>query len=192
MTSADALSCGCLVGLVANTRLSKLYDGLTLAEHAARSGISQSTLYKRVRRYGEPFPPHQSDELRVLEQDTENNKRTASRRIGRAAAHHTLGNERRGPTSADVLPERVTDRSADERASDEYMAAWMARAGEQKMERVREEVSPAPQPADEPDGHDVLWRGLTLGEWSRLSGETVRTLFVRLLITGRPFPERLS
>lgn len=89
-------SCGCLVGLVANTRPSKLYDGLTLAEHAERSGISFSTLDKRVRKFGEPFPAHlektrAEQELRVFEQDRENNKRPFFRRIGRAAAHHSPG-----------------------------------------------------------------------------------------------------
>ena len=93
MTSADALSCGCLVGLVANTRLSKLYDGLTLAEHAAHSGIPENTLYKRAQKFGHPFPAHldktrAEQELRVFEQDRANNRRTRDTRLGRAAAWH--------------------------------------------------------------------------------------------------------
>lgn len=88
LTRGSTQSCGCLVGYVARTRPSALYDGLTLAEHAERSGIPQSTLDKRVRKYGYPFPAHLSDELRVFEQDRENNKRTCSRRLGRAADHH--------------------------------------------------------------------------------------------------------
>lgn len=93
LTGGSTLSCGCLVGLVARTRPSKLYDGLTLAEHAERSGIPFSTLYKRVSKYGEPFPSHLNktraeQELRVFEQDRENGKRTYSRRMGRAAAWH--------------------------------------------------------------------------------------------------------
>jgi hypothetical protein len=58
LTRGDTQSCDCLVGLVRRSQPATLYDGLTLAEHATRSGISQSTLDKRVRKYGEPFPAH--------------------------------------------------------------------------------------------------------------------------------------
>ncbi|NPT44353.1 hypothetical protein GNZ12_24185 [Paraburkholderia sp. 1N] len=34
----------------------RVYDGLTLAEHAERSGISYQTLNQRVKKYGHPFP----------------------------------------------------------------------------------------------------------------------------------------
>ncbi|MFM0451677.1 hypothetical protein PQR21_14920 [Paraburkholderia nemoris] len=93
LTGGSTLSCGCLVSLVANTRRSALYDGLTLAQHAERSGLSSSTLDKRVRKYGEPFPAHldktrAEQELRVFEQDRENNRRTRDTRLGRAAAWH--------------------------------------------------------------------------------------------------------
>jgi hypothetical protein len=93
LTRGDTLSCGCLVGLVANTRPSRLYDGLTLAEHATRSGISASTLFKRAKKYGEPFPSHLNatraeQELQVAERDRENGKRSFSRRMGRAAPWH--------------------------------------------------------------------------------------------------------
>lgn len=93
LTRADTQSCGCLVGLVRRTRPAALYDGLTLAEHAARSGISQSTLDKRVRKYGEPFPSHLNktradQEMQVSKQDRENNRRAMSKRLGRAAAWH--------------------------------------------------------------------------------------------------------
>lgn len=185
LTRGDTLSCGCLVGLVANARPAKLYGGLTLAEHAERSGIPFSTLYKRVRKYGHPFPPHLSGELRVFEQDRENNRRAPSKRLGRAAKTHKQTNTLSAPAVAENS------------ASDAYLADWMARANEQRIkpiqviepEPVRAEVA---QPVAEPDGHDVLWDGMTLAEWSHLSGETVRTLFVRLLSTGKPFPERLS
>jgi hypothetical protein len=93
MTLGFTLSCGCLIGLVANTRPAKRYDGLTLAEHVERSGIPKSTLQMRIAKFGEPFPAHLAktraeQELRVFEQDRENNKRTMSKRLGRAAAWH--------------------------------------------------------------------------------------------------------
>jgi AraC-like DNA-binding protein len=195
LTRGDTLSCGCLVGLVANTRSSALYDGLTLAEHAARSGISSSTLDKRVRKYGEPFPSHLNktraeQELRVFEQDRENNRRAPSKRLGRAANTHDQTN---------TLSGRVTNCGAratvEDRASDAHLAEWMARADKQRIQPIqaiepKQVRAEAALPVAEPDGHDVLWDGLTLGEWSRMKGETVRTLFVRMLNTGTPFPER--
>jgi hypothetical protein len=93
MVRGDTQSCGCLVGLVRRSQPATLYDGLTLAEHVERSGINKRTLQYRVAKYGEPFPSHLNktraeQDLRVFEQDRENNKRPFLRRIGRAAAHH--------------------------------------------------------------------------------------------------------
>jgi hypothetical protein len=166
----------------------KLYGGLTVAEHAERSGIPRTTLQKRILKWGEPFPPHldktrAEQELRVFEQDRENNRRAPSKRLGRAANTHVQTNTLSAPAVAE------------DSASDAYLADWMAHANEQRIkpikviepESVRAEVA---QPVAKPDGHDVLWNGLTLGEWSRMKGETVRTLFVRMLNTGTPFPER--
>ncbi|NPT44354.1 hypothetical protein GNZ12_24190 [Paraburkholderia sp. 1N] len=192
MTRGDTLSCGCLVSLVRRSQPATLYDGLTLAEHVARSGIPRTTLQKRVRKYGHPFPPHLSDELRVFEQDRENNRRARSKRIGRAANTHKQANVFSGSAT-----NCGTREIAEDRDSAEYLAEWIARANEQRANMIQA-VEPEParaeigRPVEEPDGHDVLWKGLTLAEWSRLSGETVRTLFVRMLTTGTPFPERLS
>ena len=195
LTRGDTQSCGCLVGLVASTRPSALYGGLTLTEHAARSGISSSTLDKRVSKYGEPFPSHLNkaraeQELRVFEQDRENNRRAPSKRLGRAANTHD---------QTDTLSGRVTNCGAratvEDRASDAHLAEWMARADKQRIQPIQAiEPKPVhaevPLPVAEPDGHDVLWNGLTLGEWSRMKGEPVRTLYVRMLTTGTPFPAR--
>ncbi len=188
MVRGDTQSCGCLVGLVRRSQPATLYDGLTLAEHVERSGINKRTLQYRVAKYGEPFPSHldktrAEQELRVFEQDRENNRRTPSTRLGRAANTHKQANT----LSAPVV--------AEDSASDAYLAGWMARANEQRIkpiqviepEPVRAEVA---QPVAEPDGHDVPWNGLTLAEWSRMAGEPIRTLFVRMLTTGTPFPER--
>lgn len=108
LTRGDTLSCGCLVRLVANTRPSALYDGLTLAQHAERSGLSYSTLDKRVRKYGEPFPAHldktrAEQELRVFEQDRANNRCTMSKRLGRAAAWHTKDSRMAAPEPVGTL-----------------------------------------------------------------------------------------
>ena len=99
LRQGDTQSCGCLVGLVRRAQPETLNDGLTLKEHAAHSGISYSTLDKRVRRYGEPFPAHlnksrEEPERRVFEQDRENNRRSRGNRLGRAAAWHKPGNLR--------------------------------------------------------------------------------------------------
>ncbi|MBB5543339.1 hypothetical protein A8H39_10860 [Paraburkholderia fungorum] len=108
LRGGSTLSCGCLVGLVANTRLSALYDGLTLAQHAERSGLSSSTLDKRVRKYGVPFPTHldktrAEQELRVFEQDRANNRRTVTKRLGRAAAWHTKDSRMAAPEPIGTL-----------------------------------------------------------------------------------------
>jgi hypothetical protein len=107
MVSSRTLSCGCLVSLVRRSQPSALYDGLTIAEHVARSGIARTTLQKRIKKYGEPFPDHLNktraeQELQVFEQDAENNRRTKSSRMGAAAPWH----EQDGIAPA---PEPVTD-----------------------------------------------------------------------------------
>jgi hypothetical protein len=38
------------------SRAPKLYDGLTVREYSERTGLSEATLYKRIQKYGEPFP----------------------------------------------------------------------------------------------------------------------------------------
>lgn len=90
LTRDDTRLCGCLVTLVARTRQSATYDGLTLVQHSARTGVPVSTLDKRVRKFGHPFPARltANAELCVFEQDRENNRRTRDTRLGRAAAHH--------------------------------------------------------------------------------------------------------
>lgn len=173
-------------------------EGLTIAEHAERSGLSLSAVYRNLRKYGHPTPDDatkaavlcaEEDELRVFEQDRENNRRARSKRIGRAAKTHKQTN---------TLPARMV---AEDSASGAYVAESMARHSEQRIapiqaiepDPVGTEVMPSSEPPiAEPDGHDVLWCGMTLGEWSRLSGEAVRTLFVRLLTTGKPFPEEVK
>jgi hypothetical protein len=128
LTRGDTQSCGCLVGLVANTRPAKLYDGLTLAEHAAHSGISQSTLDKRVRKYGEPFPSHLNktraeQELQVFEQDRENNRRTKSKRLGRAAAWHMKDGIGPAPEPVSATSEGTNDQRAEFAEQDASQAA---------------------------------------------------------------------
>ena len=136
----DTLSCGCLVGLVRRTQPATLYDGLTLAEHAKRSGISQSTLDKRVRKFGEPFPAHldktrAEQQLRVLEQDRENNRRTLSRRMGRAAAWHKKDSDIQAPEPvADIAPGTTEQRAqfaelGASRAAEQYRAESAAPQG---------------------------------------------------------------
>lgn len=93
LVKSFTMSCGCLVGLVANSRPAKRYDGLTMVEHVERSGIPKSTLQMRIAKFGEPFPPHleknrAEQELRVFEQDRENNRRSRDTRMGAAAAWH--------------------------------------------------------------------------------------------------------
>jgi transcriptional regulator with XRE-family HTH domain len=118
LTRGGTQSCGCLVGLVRRRQPATLYDGLTLAEHAERSGISFSTLDKRVRKYGEPFPAHldktrAEQELRVFEQDRKNNRRTKSRRMGAAAAWHRKDGVIRAPEPVtDIAPGTDEQRAA--------------------------------------------------------------------------------
>lgn len=133
LTRGDTQSCGCLVGLVASTRPSALYGGLTLTEHAARSGISSSTLDKRVRKYGEPFPPHLNktraeQELQVFEQDRENGKRTYSRRIGRAAAWHQKDGIAPAPDPLAASSEGTNEHRAEFAEQDASQAAAEHRA----------------------------------------------------------------
>lgn len=188
MVRGDTLSCGCLVSLVRRTQPAALYDGMTLAEHVARSGIPRTTLQKRIDKWGEPFPPHLSatrddQERRVFEQDRENNRRAPSKRLRRAANTHKQTNTLSAPAVVE------------DSASDAYLAEWMARANEQRIKPIQV-IAPEPvrtdvaRPVVEPDGHDVLWKGLTLADWSRMAGKPIRTLFVHMLTTGTPFPER--
>ncbi|CAE6714112.1 hypothetical protein [Paraburkholderia haematera] len=191
-------SCGCSkkeAGYMPKGSGERIED-LTIAEHAERSGLSLSAVYRNLRKYGHPTPDDatkaavlcaEENELRVFEQDRENNRRAPSKRLGRAANTHRQTN---------TLPARAV---AEDGANDAYVAEWMARASEQRIKPiqaiepkpVRAEVAPVhEQPVEEPDGHDVLWRGMTLAEWSHLSGETVRMLFIRLLTTGNPFSEQ--
>jgi hypothetical protein len=114
LTRGLTMSCGCLVGLVRRTRPGSLYDGLTIAEHVARSGIPRTTLQKRIDKWGHPFRPHlektpAEQELRVFEQDRENNRRSFSRRIGAAAAWHKTGNTLGAPEPVNANAARTGD-----------------------------------------------------------------------------------
>lgn len=128
LRQGDTQSCGCLVGLVRRAQPETLYDGLTLKEHAARSGIPYSTLDKRVRKYGEPFPAHldksrEEQEHRVFEQDRENNRRSRGTRLGRAAAWHTTGNLTPAPDPIAAMPAQAVGEPGAEFADQDASSA---------------------------------------------------------------------
>ncbi|MFL9987655.1 hypothetical protein [Paraburkholderia sediminicola] len=142
LTGGSTLSCGCLVGLVRRAQPTTLYDGLTLAEHAEHSGISQSTLDKRVRKYGEPFPAHldktrAEQELRVFEQDRANNRRTMSKRLGRAAAWHTKDSRVSAPEPVGTLLAGTDEQRAQFAKQDASQAA-----SQHDAERIEPQAAP--------------------------------------------------
>ena len=89
LVSGNSKSCGCARH---RTRkgTGKLYNGKTAAQWAEEAGISAGCAHYRLATHGTVYPNGLTNEseLRVFEQDRDNNQRDVSKRLGRAAAWH--------------------------------------------------------------------------------------------------------
>lgn len=92
LASGNSTSCGCTRPTRKGT--GKLYDGKTAAEWAEEAGIGLALAYYRLKTHGTVYPNGltNENELRVFEQDRENNRRDVSKRLGRPAAWHKARN----------------------------------------------------------------------------------------------------
>jgi hypothetical protein len=81
----------------------KLYDGLTLPEHARHSGAPYQTLHKRMLTHGEPFPPLLTPEAIAKR------KRMAAAAEAQKHAERLVGEFRRPRSGAEGRARRAED-----------------------------------------------------------------------------------